>query len=454
MRPDVEARPLYALIDRASSGDFALELLKQFAATKADAADRWALAVSGLLGDDRVVPTLNSLIQHWADSARGKMAEYGVQALALLATDAALTTVDALSLRYRTKKKNVGAAAVEAFAEAAERRGLTVDELGDLVVPWLGFEPGKPRIVEAAGKRLQVAVNSEWKLVYRDVEKNKSVASLPKSAPEEVLAQLKNETAILKDVSKGQKARIENLMVRQHRWPVDRWRALFLEHPLLFPFATRLVWGAYDQENKLTATFRALEDRSLTTPADVAFALESVASVGIVHPLELDEAARSAWQTHMADYEITPPFSQLDRPVIAVKDDQRGQQMCGTYNGTSLNAMTFRAVPRSSAGRAVRWPTPVAWMPTARSSRRRARGVPRPRWHVRGNRDGRQYHAPDFFFVRAGTVKIGSYVYDTPSDEADSRLIAFGEVPPVVFSEVMGDLARIAGQSVDGSGAS
>ena len=132
-------------------------------------------------------------------------------------------------------------------------------------------------------------------------------------------------------------------MVRQHRWPVDRWRALFLEHPLLYPFATRLVWGAYDQENKLTATFRALEDRSLTTPADVAFALESVASVGIVHPLELDEAARSAWQTHLADYEITPPFSQLDRPVIAVKDDQRGQQMCGTYNGTSLNAMTFRS---------------------------------------------------------------------------------------------------------------
>ena len=123
IRPDVEARPLYSLIDHASGADFALELFKQFAATKADAADRWVLAMAGLLGDDRVVPTLNALIQQWAESARGKMAEYGVQALALLGTDAALTTVDALSLRYRTKKKNVGAAAVEAFAEAAERRG-------------------------------------------------------------------------------------------------------------------------------------------------------------------------------------------------------------------------------------------------------------------------------------------------------------------------------------------
>ena len=104
-------------------------------------------------------------------------------------------------------------------------------------------------------------MSPDWKLVYRDLEKNKSVASLPKSAPEEVLAQLKNETAILKDVSKGQKARIENLMVRQHRWPVDRWQELFLDHPVLFPFATRLSGEPMVKINKLLAPFAALEDR-------------------------------------------------------------------------------------------------------------------------------------------------------------------------------------------------
>ncbi len=81
----------------------------------------------------------------------------------------------------------------------------------------------------------------------------------------------------------------------------------------------------------------------MSTPADEVFALEGVAWIGIVHPLELDEAARAAWQTHLADYEIIPPFPQLERPVIAVKDDQHGQRICGTYNGTSLNAMTFRS---------------------------------------------------------------------------------------------------------------
>ena len=204
IRPDVEARPLYGLIDRPTSGDFALELFKQFAATKADAADRWVLTVAGMLGDDRIVPTLSTLIQQWGDSARGKMAEYGVQALALLGTDAALTTVDAISLRYRVKNKNIGAAALEAFAEAAERKGLSVDELGDLVVPWLGFSPGHPRLVDCGGKPFQVLVGPDFKLTYRDIDKNKPAKSLPKSAPKEVLAQLKNESALLKEVAKGQ----------------------------------------------------------------------------------------------------------------------------------------------------------------------------------------------------------------------------------------------------------
>ena len=53
----------------------------------------------------------------------------------------------------------------------------------------------------------------------------------------------------------------------------------------------------------------------------------------------------------------------------------------------------------------------------------------------------------DFYFVKGGTVRVGSYVYDNPDNESDSRLIPFGAVPLVVYSEVMGDLKRIAGQS-------
>jgi hypothetical protein len=52
----------------------------------------------------------------------------------------------------------------------------------------------------------------------------------------------------------------------------------------------------------------------------------------------------------------------------------------------------------------------------------------------------------EVFFVKAGSVQIGSYVYDEPRTENDPRLIAFADVPAVPFSETMGDLMKIAGK--------
>ena len=52
----------------------------------------------------------------------------------------------------------------------------------------------------------------------------------------------------------------------------------------------------------------------------------------------------------------------------------------------------------------------------------------------------------DLFFVRGGSVEVGSYTYDDPQGDDDPRVLTFGQVPPIVFSEVMGDLKKIAAQ--------
>lgn len=145
IRPPHELKPLYGLIDRATSGGFALALLNEYIASGADAKDKWALASAALLGDDRIVPILAAQVKDWVDRGRGKLAEYAVQALALLATDRALLAIDSIAMRYSVKMKNVGAAASEAFVSAAVSLGISPEELGDKVVPWLGFEPGEPR---------------------------------------------------------------------------------------------------------------------------------------------------------------------------------------------------------------------------------------------------------------------------------------------------------------------
>src|SRR6185437_6390810 len=449
MRADVEAAPMYEMIDRSRTSEFCRVIFQGFLA-KQDAADRWVLALVGLLSDERLVPDLVAQIRDWVDHNRGKLAEYAVQALALMGSDAALLAVDAMAIRYRSKMKNVGRAAAEAFALAADKLGITPEELGDRVVPWLGFAPGQPRIIEAGKGRIEASIGMDLKLAFKDLEKHKPVKSLPKTVAKEVLGEFKDLSANLREVVKAQVLRMENLLVRQRRWPAAQWRSLFLQHPLLLPFAARVVWGYYDETGKRFGTFRALADRTLTTNLDESYDLSATGTVGMVHPLELSDGERAAWQSHLADYEIEPPLPQLERQVVHCTAEQAEKRIHEALNGISLNAMTFK-------GRAER----LGWY---RGSVCDGGGItsyyksfPASGADVFLALDG-MYMGIDMysdiklgnaFFVMHDGVRIGSYTYDEPANEDDPRLIPLGKVPPIVFSEVMGDLQKIAGKKDD-----
>lgn len=263
---------------------------------------------------------------------------------------------------------------------------------------------------------------------------------------------MKNEfrevAATLKEAVKSQLLRMETLMVRQFRWPAARWQELYLQHPLLMPFAQLLVWGAYDPNGKLVSTFRALEDRTLTDASDTAADLQPGSTVGIVHPLELTDDVRQAWLTHLADYDVVPPFPQLDRPVVRVQPEE-GRMLFGeALAGTKINGMTFK-------GRAERLGWVRGSVCDAGCINYYLKTFPAAGVDVFVGTEGMfvgmdMYSDIDLgrvFFVRHGTVEIGSYVYDEPADATDPRLLRFGDVPAIAFSEAMGDLTRIAGKT-------
>jgi hypothetical protein len=237
-------------------------------------------------------------------------------------------------------------------------------------------------------------------------------------------------------------------MVGQMRWSVNRWKELYLGHPVLFPFSVRLVWGWYDRDRNLTATFRAIEDRTLTTSADEEFALPETGWVGMVHPLELDGDLCQRWTKHLADYALVQPFPQLARPVVHFREDQAAQRQFTEVDGAGLNALTFR-------GRAEK----LGWQ---RGSVCDAGGI--RFYHKRFPASGAEAFIEledlyvsagmddsvtlgNAFFVKLGSVETGSYIYDEPESLDDPRVLSFKDVPPIAFSETLGDLLRIAGKS-------
>jgi hypothetical protein len=450
MRADLEAKPVYASLDRAACADSALALVQSFLGSPQDAADRWVLTLAALTGDDRLVPVLRKAILDWAEKSRGKLAEYAVQALALLGTEAALMVVDSLSVRFRSKNKNIGQAAADAFAAASEARGVTVEELGDLVVPWLGFEAGKPRIIETPKGTVEARIDSALKLGFRDLKTGKAMSKLPTGSPAEILAEFKVLAGTLKEAVKAQLLRIETLLVRQFRWPVARWRELYLTHPLLRPFTQNLIWGWRDEAGTLQQTFRALEDATLTDVSDDAVTLGDAGSISLVHPLDISEKARAAWLQHLADYEIAPPFAQLDRPVVRVKPEEVAMKFGKQVFGTEVNAMTFRS--RAEKLGWSRGSVCDAGMVTCYRKVFSGAGV-----DAFLSLDGmyvgismeESITLQNVCFVKSGSVQVGSYIYDEPSNDNDPRLIPFSEVSPVPFSEVMGDLNKISGKAAE-----
>jgi len=51
-------------------------------------------------------------------------------------------------------------------------------------------------------------------------------------------------------VSKGISSRLEYYLVTQRKWTFQQWQQFFLNNPVMFIYATRLLWGVYEGEDE------------------------------------------------------------------------------------------------------------------------------------------------------------------------------------------------------------
>lgn len=440
--PDI--LPLLGHLDRETSAPFAAALVEEFLNSEQAAADRWALALGGLLGDNRIIPPLLARINDWCENSRHKLAEYAAQAISLLPGNEALMVLDTLSNRYRSKFRNVGKACADAFNAAASARGLTTDELGDLVVPDFGFDAEGVRRFDWDGGGASAELGADFKLTWFDPATGKAWKALPATAPDSIKDEVKVLGKLLREAVKGQTARLEMALVRQRRWPLARWRELYEIHPLLRGFASGLVWGVYDSAGTLLRTFRRYHNGIL---ADANGKEEEIAEtdsiIGMVHPLELAEPVRADWQAHLARLKIKQPFPQVERAVEMMDPLHANRKEISLTRDRKINAGTFRS--RAEKRGWVRGSVVDAGGISSYYKLYPGAGVevilPTDNfWVGMDPMDSIELGAA--YFVTAETVTRGSYIYNEPTPD-DPRVLRFDAVPPVVFSETMADLKAI-----------
>lgn len=440
-----EAAALAADLEPGELGAYVAELFNKWLESGAEAKKKWVLYAASIHGGTRIVDVFRRQIQEWPQHARGAMAAEAVKALALNGSSAALLYVDQISRKF--KFRQVKTAAGEALEYAASTLGISKAELEDRIVPNLGFDESLKRTFDYGTRSFSVYLTTALELEIFD-ESDKKLKNLPapgKRDEEEkaaaAYADFKEMKKQLKTVVSNQKMRLEQALTAERLWTSGAWEELFVKNPVMHQFAIGLIWGTYEK-GVLKDTFRYMEDGSFNTKDEDEFTLPGDAQIGLVHPIELSKEDLAVWKEQLSDYEIIQPIEQLERPVYRITEEEAETAELTRFGGKLLNGLSLSGKLQGMGWYRGSVQDAGVYYTFYREDGEMGVELEFSGCYVGDENDEVTVYGASFY--RAGTVKRGSYVYDTIKKENQHKL---DEVSPRYFSEIVLQLAKATASS-------
>ncbi|MEV0563143.1 DUF4132 domain-containing protein [Dactylosporangium sp. NPDC050588] len=320
-------------------------LLERWERAGAPTADSWVLDAQALIGDDETAVRLAAAVRDWPHQGAHQRAAAGLDVLAQLGTDAALTQLQDIAAKM--KAKAVRARAELKLREVAEALDLTPDQLADRLVPHLDLAPdatltldyGPRGFVGGFDERLRPYVIDEAGARRKDLPAP-AAGDDPRLAP---AAQQRFAAAkkTVRKVAGEQAQRLERAMVMRREWTGAEFRRTFLQHPLLWQLARRLVWLV--THGGVDVAVRLAEDRTLADAGDGPVLLADDAVVSVAHPVHLDVPK---WSEVFADYEILQPFRQLARDTHALTAQEGTAARLDRFDGRKALTVKLLSLER------------------------------------------------------------------------------------------------------------
>lgn len=286
------------------------------------------LAIAAASGPSSAGATVRGYLDEWYGN-RVHQCRALLQMLAWVEDPEAVAVLLAVAKRFRTR--SIRQEAEAQVRKLASRKGKTVAELADQALPDLGLDAEGRLVLDFGGRRFIAKLDDGANLVLED-EAGKRIDSLPaprKADDPAKVAEAKTALAEartrLKALRKSIADRLYEALCEQRSWRFDDWRSTLLGHPVAGRLCRTLVWSC----DSPPATFRPLEDGSLTGPDDDEVRPGPDGTVRLAHTLTLPDERVRQWREHLADYEVEPPFGQFGA-AFRLPEAQRG--------GTSLSA--------------------------------------------------------------------------------------------------------------------
>jgi hypothetical protein len=324
---DVRTPALDAVIeacDPKSLAAFAWGGFEEWAA-KGQKDSEWIFESLTYFGDDTCARKLTPYIRNWPRENGIARARKGLEVLAAMGTDVALSQIQAIS--QKNKYQSVRESAQEMMKRIAVARDLKPLELEDRLVPDLGLSESGEIKLDFGSRHFIGTVDALLKPVIKD-SSGAVLKALPAPGKEDDKALAMESVTTwadlckeLKPVAKLQLERLELAMVNSRRWSGSDFKALLVVNPLLQNVVKGLVWGIFPSKGRLSATFTVDSEKTFVDVDGKSIKVADGSSIGIVHPLLMDEASLEAWQKRFAKNKQRQPFAQLVRKTYRASDD-------------------------------------------------------------------------------------------------------------------------------------
>ncbi len=424
---DIEAEPMYTLLDQKKGADFAYALFQNIVEnTGIKALAKPGFAILGKLGDHRLVVPLQNIAIH----------DKNVNAciiLGVLGTRRAALALDQIIQHFNIKHPNVRLAAEEAFESIAEQLGLTYFELKDSMIPDFDFVNQKKLI----DKEYKICISPRLKFSFKN-KQGKQVKSIPK-APEDIKKMLKNLNTTRKHTIQHLKYSLENYLVIQKFWKTNDWKKLFLNHPIASACGQTLIW----QQNNEN-TFIITADGELKNYKQESIDINHDDQIRLVHPILLGAKIKLKWKQYLENQKIIPVIQQLDRNIIRLPRKLYKVTLSTNFKGRTLAAGKFktRAQKRGWKKGSIGDNGSILSYKKAFKEGRIEVFVETHNLQIHGMFDDRMILGK-CFFTPLGFVQTDNFWFSEPQNETDHRLIALQDVPKIIYSEAMNDLEEI-----------
>ena len=232
-------------------------------------------------------------------------------------------------LRQTVKQPSYQRLIEEALATAAERAGMSRDDLEEMTVPDFDLQQGVRSLTfgEARAELVLQGTRVELRWYGADGKPRKSV---PAAIKRDFAAEVKELKRLQKDMAKmlgAQRDRLERLPLAKRSWSYPEWRERYPDHPLIGGLARSLIWQFQEGDTGNDGFF--LEDRLVDADGRPLEWLSDATEVRPWHPVYRDASEILAWRTFLEGREITQPFKQAHREIYLLTEAERST---GSYS--------------------------------------------------------------------------------------------------------------------------